>query len=827
MHNRVILLGLGLLGLWPAGLKAAEVPLIADVEGQPLAANVLRLKEALAFLGTPLEEQVAQGLADAAKTRDAKKLQELLDPQVMFLVSINPEFRVKVNRGPAKAVLQQGGFTPMLVKVLNESTVAKELRIDSPQAGPVYSGAALQILERQAQTELNKNENTQGATDRFLEVEIFHSPPMTETLSGLEAEYAIALIYCHEAGKREAIIQFDVGTGTQDIGFRGEVPVLFEARPAIPVELIIRDQDGSPSVARLTFRDKLGHIYPPQAKRLAPDFFFQPQIYRKNGDVVLLPPGEFTLESCRGPEYKVQKRTVKVPDNGPAKIAVVLERWIDPQTFGFYCGDHHIHGAGCSHYQSPTQGVSPNDMFLQVKGEGLNVGCVLTWGPCFEFQRQFFSPTADDLSEPLTVLKYDLEISGFGSAALGHVCLLNLKNQTYPNSEGTKEKGWPTWTVPVMRWCKEQGGYTGYPHSAIHINAPIESKRLLQNYDQNRDQVLDRREAEACLLPYPFASIDADKNGTLTGQELSASLDRAANELPNLAIPELNGGGAMEIFVSTAEGVCDFISAMDTARIPEWNTWYHIMNCGFPLKLSGETDFPCMSSRRVGQGRVYVQMGQIEKLDFAAWCENLGQGRSYVSDGFAHAVGFSVQGATPGNSDVHLKEPGKVNVKAKVAFSEETPEEVAYGQVIPEAGLRVVGDTVNLHSPRTEKTVKGGMRLVEIVRNGQVVAKAEVPADGKIHEVEFEIPVDQSSWIALRQFPQLHTNPVNVLINEKPIRASAESARWCAESIRVLWQNRQRFIVKEEQPAALEAYQRAIKRYEEIAKESPVTRKDP
>ena len=63
----------------------------------------------------------------------------------------------------------------------------------------------------------------------------------------------------------------------------------------------------------------------------------------------------------------------------------------------------------------------------------------------------------------------------------------------------------------------------------------------------------------------------------------------------------------MEIFVSTAEGVCDFISAMDTARIPEWNTWYHLMNCGFPLKLSGETDFPCMSSRRVGASRASAQ----------------------------------------------------------------------------------------------------------------------------------------------------------------------------------------------------------------------------
>ena len=42
---------------------------------------------------------------------------------------------------------------------------------------------------------------------------------------------------------------------------------------------------------------------------------------------------------------------------------------------------------------SPTEGVSAEDMFLQVKGEGLNVGCILTWGPCYDYQRQFFEPT--------------------------------------------------------------------------------------------------------------------------------------------------------------------------------------------------------------------------------------------------------------------------------------------------------------------------------------------------------------------------------------------------------------------------------------------------
>src|SRR5262249_32408773 len=153
-----------------------------------------------------------------------------------------------------------------------------------------------------------------------------------------------------------------------------------------------------------------------------------------------------------------------------------------------------------------------------------------------------------------------------------------------------------------------------------------------------------------------------------------ASLDRVADRLPNLAIPELNSVGAQEIFVTVPQGICDFISAMDTARLAEWNCWYHLMNCGFSLKVSGETDFPCMSGARVGLGRVYVQLGKIDKLDFPAWCEGLAKGRSYVSDGYAHALEFSVNGKTAGQ-DVSLDKPGMVTVRTKVAFSSETPLE--------------------------------------------------------------------------------------------------------------------------------------------------------
>lgn len=823
----------------------AEQPALVAVEGQPLAANVSRVLESFQQLGTPLSAELTDRLKGAIAARDAKQLQRLLDPQALFVVTINPETRVKVQRGPARVDLQQFGFTPVLIKVLNDSTATKRLRMLSPQAGAVYAGVARLSMQRQQSLELTADENKQQSRDRFLSVAVHDQPPLLDRLSGLEVEYAIGLILSTESGKREATIGFDLGDSEQDLGARGETAVLFNVKPALPVRLSIKETDGSPTTAALVIRDRQGRIYPPQAKRLAPDFFFQPQIYRADGETVMLPPGEFVVQSGRGPEYWVRESKLIVGADGKidqkpilGQIATAgsqqteraefrLERWVNPSDFGFYSGDHHIHAAGCAHYTSPTEGVTPEDMFRQVKGEGLNVGCVLTWGPCYRFQRQFFASRPHNLSEPATVLKYDLEISGFGSQALGHVCLLNLQDQTYPGSEGTETKGWPLWTTPVMRWAKAQGGVTGYAHSAsgLAIDPAPASARFIARWDMNGDGRLSRGEADAGLLPERFPRMDANADGMLDEAEIVESHNRVADQLPNLAIPEMNGVGAMEVCVTTAEGVCDFISAMDTRRIQEWNTWYHILNCGFPLKVSGETDFPCMSSRRVGQGRVYVQLpSEAGKsplpLDFNAWCHGLARGRSYVSDGFAHALEFHVNGQSPGFDDVRLRDAATVEITTKVIFAPETPETVAQGTVIPQAGQRLVGDTVELHGPRSDRLIAGGQRLIEIVVNGEPVASQSVPADGKPHDLKFNLPIAHSSWVAVRHFPQLHTNPVNVIVAGQPIRASRASARWCEEVIDLLWKNRHKVIPEAERAEALRTFEKARQTYRQIAAQS-------
>ncbi len=134
---------------------------------------------------------------------------------MLLTVTINPEERVKVGRGPARAVLQQGGYTPVLIKVVNEAATTKALRVTSPQSGLVVAGAAGLSMARQDQRSLTKGEVRGGAPGRFLQAEMVTASPMTASLSGLRVEYALAMLYSSEAGRREATIGFDVGQGTR------------------------------------------------------------------------------------------------------------------------------------------------------------------------------------------------------------------------------------------------------------------------------------------------------------------------------------------------------------------------------------------------------------------------------------------------------------------------------------------------------------------------------------------------------------------------------------------------------------------------------------
>ena len=74
-------------------------------------------------------------------------------------------------------------------------------------------------------------------------------------------------------------------------------------------------------MASLTIRDRSNRVYPNPSKRLTPDFFFQPQIYRSDGESISLPAGDYTIVSTGGPEYRAQVAQVSVDSTKPQELA--------------------------------------------------------------------------------------------------------------------------------------------------------------------------------------------------------------------------------------------------------------------------------------------------------------------------------------------------------------------------------------------------------------------------------------------------------------------------------------------------------------------------
>ncbi len=454
MH-RIAKMGLGtLIGLLPALAAAAEpLPIVTGVELQPLVAQTKRVVQALELVGSPLvpaqRAAIDKALENADAAQAAKEIQAVLDPLCIAGVNINPESRVKVAAGQAPPSLLQQGRRVFLVKVHNEGGVTAQLRVSSPNAEPLVkrsTGSA------DPQITIKPNQ----VPDRWLDVAMLDGQPLNKTLSGFPLEYRLIELYSRDVGRREAKLMFDVGQGTQDLGFRNEVNILFNCEPAVEVTLEVLDDDGQPTTGHFVFRDLRGRVYPSLSRRLAPDFFFHEQIYRHSGESIMLPPGKYRVTYGRGPEYRVLEGEIDVPDSVSHKETFHLKRWIKLADHGWFSGDHHIHAAGCAHYESPAEGVQPVDMMRHILGEDLNVGCVLSWGPCWYFQKQYFEGKVHKLSQPGNLMRYDVEVSGFPSQHAGHLCLLRLTEDDYPGT--TRIEEWPSWDLPILQWGKAARG---------------------------------------------------------------------------------------------------------------------------------------------------------------------------------------------------------------------------------------------------------------------------------------------------------------------------------------------------------------------------------
>ena len=76
--------------------------------------------------------------------------------------------------------------------------------------------------------------------------------------------------------------------------------------------------------------------------------------------------------------------------------------------------------------------------------------------------------------------------------------------------------------------------------------------------------------------------------------------------------------------------------------------------------------------------------------------------------------------------------------------------------------------------------------------------------------------------VAARVLPSSHTNPIFVIVGDKPIRAFRRSLQWCLESVDQCWSQKIRFLKEEEMEQAKLDYEHARKVYRERLAECEV-----
>ena len=211
-------------------------------------------------------------------------------------------------------------------------------------------------------------------------------------------------------------------------------------------------------------------------------------------------------------------------------------------------------------------------------------------------------------------------------------------------------------------------------------------------------------------------------------------------------------GAARELPIDAVLGVVHAVDLMsyNSAEDRSAELWYRLLNCGLKLSACVGTDSLLdRSTDPLGGDRVYVKTNG--PLTMQSWLEGLKSGRSFVTNG----------------PMVTLELNGK--------------------------GL---GETCDLISPGTVRaavTVESFVpfNTIELIVNGKVKAKdqtaAGTPEGVRVNRFNFELPVERSSWVAVRvRGPEnsivfdgpvwAHTSPVYVKVGGQPIASREDAA---------------------------------------------------
>ncbi len=410
-------------------------------------------------------------------------------------------------------------------------------------------------------------------------------------------------------------------------------------QPMGRLKIIVTDQAGNRTAARVSVADANGRAYAPRdAWMHADDSFdrheapFEAHYFHTAGqDEIELPIGPASIDVMKGFEYGTTHQTIDIRENAAAKVTIQLQPLDLPRESGsrWVSGDVHVHMNYGGAYRN-----TPGHLIFQAAAENLPIVQDLVVN---KEQRipdiSYFRTTADPASTAGNLLLHGQE---FHTSYWGHLGLLHLTRNflipdyaAYANTAAASL--YPT-NAAVADLAHEQQGVVGYVHP----------------FDTYPDPAKDKLTDE---LP----------------------VDVALNKVDYIE-------------------VLGFSDHKSTAKV-----WYRLLNCGFHLPTAAGTDAMAnFASLRgpVGLNRVYVEVPD-GKLDVEPWLANLKRGRTFATNG--PLLGFSL-GGHPLGSEVKLP-AGTQEVKFKAWLRSIVPidhlEVICNGTVARELkldGNRVTAD---------------------------------------------------------------------------------------------------------------------------------------
>jgi hypothetical protein len=201
--------------------------------------------------------------------------------------------------------------------------------------------------------------------------------------------------------------------------------------------------------------------------------------------------------------------------------------------------------------------------------------------------------------------------------------------------------------------------------------------------------------------------------------------------------------GAKEAPITAALGAMDAIDVLPFGEAA-YELWYRLLNSGFKISPGGGTDtFTNWRgiNRIPGGSRQYVEVGSAMNWD--RWIERYRDGRAFATNG--PLLSFKVDGQ-PMGSEIQVPAGQTRSVRLEAEITARVP-----------------------------------LRAVELIQNGRVIEHQEVTGNQQTVRVEKTVPVETSSWFAVRVdgppargigsgfIPRAHSGAVYVLVGGKPV----------------------------------------------------------